>query len=140
MQDSQSGALHVVTPAGVRNGRLSPDGTLLVTRGADKKYLIYSLNGGEPRPALGLTAEDNVVQWSSDGRSWFVYRGREIPCRVERVNVATGRRELFKAMAPANRAGVLSLTPIAISDDEQSYLYATYQQVSSLFVTAPATR
>ena len=134
-QDINSGEMRAVTPEGVRNGRLAPDGKLLVTRGADRKYLLYPLEGGEPRPAPWLTAEDNVVQWSGDGRAWFVYRGRDIPCRVERVDVATGRREFFKAMAPPSRVGIISLVPIFISDDQQSYLYSTYQQVSSLFVT-----
>lgn len=31
--------------------------------------------------------------------------------------------------------GILMLHPIFITDDQQSDLYATYQQVSSLFVT-----
>ncbi len=75
------------------------------------------------------------MQWSGEGRAWFVYRGRDIPCRVERVDVATGRREFFKAMAPPSRVGIISLVPIFISDDQQAYLYSTYQQVSSLFVT-----
>lgn len=66
---------------------------------------------------------------------WYVYRGLTIPCRVERVNVENGRRELFKEMAPTNRTGLLTVRPTFITDDQQSYTYTTYQQAATLFVT-----
>ncbi|MEK6325182.1 MAG: hypothetical protein AABN33_26375 [Acidobacteriota bacterium] len=82
-----------------------------------------------------LTDAEVVIQWGADGRFVFSYRGSSIPCRVERVNVETGRRELFIEMAPANRTGLLAVRLNFITDNQQSYAYTTYQQVSSLFVT-----
>ena len=63
------------------------------------------------------------------------YRRAEIPCRLERVDLATGDRALFKEIAPADRAGLLSLRGVFVTDDLRSYAYTTYHQVSSLFVS-----
>ncbi len=129
------GSPRAVTPEGVRDGRLSPDGKFILARGNEGKYFLYPTGGGDARPVEWLTDADVVIGWSADNRFWFVYRGLTVPCRVERVNVETGRRELFKEIAPPNRTGILSVRPNFITDNQQSYAYTTYQQVSSLFVT-----
>jgi hypothetical protein len=92
-----------------RDGRLSFDGGQVLARGPEGKYFIYPIAGREPRPVPGLTEADVLAQWSADGRSGLVYRRSEIPCRVEQVDLATGRRTLFKEFAPADHTGLLSL-------------------------------
>jgi len=129
------GTPQAVTPEGTRDGRLSPDGKFVLARGAGGKYFIYPTDGGESRSVESLTEADIVIQWSADNRSVFVYRGLAIPCRVERINVETGRRELFKEIAPPNRTGLLVVRPTFITDNQQSYAYTTYQQTATLFVT-----
>src|SRR5664280_2045300 len=37
-----------VTPEGTRDGRLSPDGKLVLARGPEGKYSLYPIVGGEP--------------------------------------------------------------------------------------------
>ncbi|CAN5871258.1 hypothetical protein BH24ACI1_BH24ACI1_05480 [soil metagenome] len=136
VQDTSGGAARAITPEGTRDGRLSPDGKLVLARGTEGKYFLYPVDGsGDARPVEWLTDADVVIGWSADNRFWYVYRGLTIPCRVERVNVETGRRELFKDIAPPNRTGILFVRPNFITDNQQSYAYTTYQQVSSLFVT-----
>jgi len=135
VQDIDGGAPRAVTPEGTREGRLSPDGKLILARSSGGKFSVYSIEGGDARTVQGLTDLDVVIQWGADSRFVFAYRGSAIPCRVERVNLDTGRRELFAEMAPANRTGLLTVRPTFITDDQQSYSYTTYQQVSSLFVT-----
>lgn len=124
-----------VTPEGTRGGRVSPDGKLVLARGPERKYFVYPIAGGEPQPVPALTEADTLAQWSTDGRSVLVYRRAEIPGRLERVDLATGRRTLFKEFAPADRAGLLSMREIFVTDDLRSYAYTAYYQVSSLFVS-----
>ena len=83
----------------------------------------------------GLTEADVLAQWSPDGRSVLVYRRAEIPCRLERVDLATGRRSLFKEITPADRTGLLSIREIFVTDDLRSSAYTAYYQVASLFVS-----
>jgi dipeptidyl aminopeptidase/acylaminoacyl peptidase len=134
-QEIAGGAPRPVTPEGTRDGWLSSDGSLVLARGPEGKYFVYPIAGGEPQPVPGLTEADVLVQWSADGRSVLAYRGVEIPYRLERVDLATGHRTLFKELAPADRAGLLSMRGIFVTDDLRSYAYTAYYQVSSLFVS-----
>lgn len=138
VQEISGGPPQAVTPEGTRDGRLSPDGKLILAHGAGGKYFLYPIDGGEPRSVPWLNDADVVIQWSADSRFWFAYQGSQVPCRVESINVETGQRVLFKEMSPAVRTGLLSVRPTFITDDQRSYTYTTYQQVSSLFVTEGA--
>jgi len=124
-----------VTPEGTRDGGLSNDGKQILARGGEGKYSLYPVAGGEPRLVPGLMDADVVAQWSADGKSVLVYRRAEIPCRLERVDLATGHRTLFKEFAPADYTGLLSMREIFVTDDLRSYAYTAYYQVSSLFVS-----
>jgi len=129
------GAPRAVTPEGTRDGLLSADGKLVLAKGADGKYSLYPIAGGESRPVAGLTEADVLAQWSADGRSVLAYRRGEIPYRLEHVDLASGSRTLFKELAPADRTGLLALRGIVVTDDLRSYAYTAYYQVSSLFVS-----
>ena len=124
-----------MTPEGTRDGWPSPDGSLVLARGSEGKYFLFPIAGGEPRPVPGLSEADVVAHWSADGRSVLAYRRAEIPARLERVFLDTGQRRFFKELAPADRAGLLSLRGVFITDDLRSYAYTAYYQVSSLFVS-----
>jgi eukaryotic-like serine/threonine-protein kinase len=135
VQEIAGGAARPVTPEGTHDGWLSPDGKLVLARGPEGKYSTYPIAGGEPQPVAGLTETDVLAQWSADGRSVLVYRRAEIPSRIERVDLVSGRRTLFKELAPVDRTGLLSVRELFITDDLRSYAYTAYYQVSSLFVS-----
>jgi Tol biopolymer transport system component len=135
VQQIGGGAAQPVTPEGTRDGWLSADGRFVLALGPEGKYSVYSIAGGEPRPVPGLTDADVLAQWSTDGRSLLAYRRAEIPSRLERVDLATGYRTIFKEFAPADRTGLLSMREVFITDDLRSYAYTAYYQVSSLFVS-----
>jgi Tol biopolymer transport system component/predicted Ser/Thr protein kinase len=135
VQEVGGAAARPVTPEGTRDGWLSADGKLVLARGPDGKYSVYPISGGEPRPVPGLTEADVLAQWSADGRAVLVYRRAEIPCRLERVDLASGHRTLFKEFAPADRNGLLSMREIFVTDDLRSFAYTAYYQVSSLFIS-----
>ena len=135
VQETSGGAPRPVTPEGTRDGWPSPDGRLVLARGSEGKYFLFPIAGGEPRPVPGLAEADVVAQWSADGRSVLVYRRAEIPCRLERVFLDTGQRKLFKELVPTDRAGLLSLRGVYVTDDLRAYAYTAYHQVSSLFVS-----
>jgi hypothetical protein len=135
VQAISGGAPRPVTPEGTRDGWLSADESSVLARGPAGTYSLYPLSGGEPRPVPGLTEADAVARWTGDARSVLAYRSAEIPCRLDRVDLATGQRRLFKEIAPADRVGLLSLRGVFVTDDLRSYAYTTYHQVSSLFVS-----
>jgi hypothetical protein len=137
VQDVTGGTPRPVTPEGTRDGRLSADGNLVLARGPEGKYSLYPLAGGDPRPVSGLTDTDIIAQWRPDGRSVLAYRRAEVPCRLDRVDLATGHRTLFEELAPTDRTGLLSMRELFVTDDLHSLAYTAYYQVSSLFVSEP---
>jgi dipeptidyl aminopeptidase/acylaminoacyl peptidase len=137
VQDLEGDPPRPVTPEGTRDGVLSRDGNLVLARGPGETYALYAVAGGEPRPVPALGQDDVVAKWSADGESVLAYRRAEIPCRVERVFLASGERRPFEQIAPSERAGLLSLRGLYLTDDLRSYAYTAYYRVSSLFVSQP---
>ena len=86
----------------------------------------------------GLTTDDQVIQWSADGRSVYVYRPTSVPFRFERLDLASGRRTLVREVGPADRAGVLYGLLAALTDDAKSYAYDFKRMTSQLFVVEGA--
>src|SRR5262249_47404381 len=73
------------------------------------------------------------VQWSADGRGFYVFRLSEIPARVEKIDLETGHATLWKELAPPDAAGV-SVRALAMTPDGKSYAYAYHQYLSTLYL------
>jgi hypothetical protein len=73
------------------------------------------------------------LQWSSDGRFVFVRRGN-VPAEIDRIEIATGRREPWKTLQPHDSAGIDRIFPIVLTPDGKSYCYTTTRNLSDLLV------
>ncbi len=136
VRDLAGGPARAVTPPGTRRGRVSPDGSSVVARGPDGRYRRYAIDSqrvSDGVPVDGLDIRDEVGGWSADGRSLVVYRSAEIPTRVDRLDLATGRRTVLRELAPADRAGVVSIEGISFSADEKFYAYGVMRKAGNLF-------
>jgi len=71
---------------------LSYDARTIVLVAPDGTPQLLDLPAGTPRPLPGVDANDTVIAWSSDGRSVFVQKESDTVGRLERVDLATGRR------------------------------------------------
>jgi hypothetical protein len=121
---------------GRANWALSPDGKWIAGKGSDDRVVAYPLAGGEPRPIPGVAAGEEPVQWSADGSSLFLARFGELPLRIDRLDLATGRRERWKELLPADRAGLIRIRSISIARDGKSYAYSYDRVLSSDLVVA----
>ena len=138
VQDIAGGKPRPATPEGTSQGFVSPDGRSILVKASGGALVIYSVDGGEARPVAGATPEDFAIRWSADGRFLLVSRGGEVPAHVERLEVATGRREPLRTLGPADLTGVLSVGPFAFTDDGKGYAYACRRTVSHLFLVEGA--
>ncbi len=134
LQDLDGGEPRAISPEGMPPGRLavSPDGRFVTARAPDWKIAIYPVDGGSPQPLAGVEARENPILWS--GSSLYVFRSREAPAPVFKVDVATGRRELWKTIAPADRSGLVSIDNIVLTPDVRSYAYSYERILTSLEV------
>jgi Tol biopolymer transport system component len=129
----EGGKPRAVVPEGYTGGWIvSPDGRWTVVAGSDQSYL-YPLGGGGPTSIPGLEPDDAVDQWSQDGRFLFVHRPGELPARVFRLELATGRKTPWRSLAPADRAGVPEVRPLPMPDGD-GYVYSCDRTLSELYL------
>ncbi len=114
---------------------VSADGRYVVAPvpGTDS-YAMYPVHGGQPQPIKGLSTSEAVVNWSTDGKYLFTYSRGEVPARIYRVEITSGKRELVKVTSPPDLAGVEDVTNLGISRDGRSYAYTCPIALSDLYV------
>jgi Tol biopolymer transport system component len=136
IQDAADGNVRAISPEGYRTFLrcVSPTGRLVTVRGPDLKLCLYPVEGGEPTLIPGVTTDDWPAGWSADSRSIFVYRRREIPAKVDRLDIATGRRELWRDLKPDDAAGIASIAPILPTPDGRAYVYGYFRTLSDLYL------
>ena len=125
-----------LTPEGYRtfSHGISPDGRLVVVVGPDRRRYLYPLEGGEPTPLPGLASDETPAQWSADGRYLYAYRRRDVPAKVWKLEIATGKRELWKEVMPADGAGIATVAPVIPTPDGRAYVYSYFRTLSDLYV------
>ena len=123
---------------GVYPVALAPDGQTILGVDREQQPRWYPLSGGTPRTALGLTAQDSPAGWSSDGKALFVRSGTDIPARIDRIDIATGRRTLLREIGPTDRSGLFTVDSVTVSRDGAHYAYRYWKRLSTLFVVSPA--
>jgi hypothetical protein len=126
----------VVTPGPVRNVRIAPDGRRLVAVGADSLPGLYDVATGAKSPVPGALAGEVVVAWSSGSDALFVW-DQKLPARVERLDVATGRRDLAFEWRPLGGAeGLYGL--LNVTTDARHFLMRFRSGASTLAVARGA--
>ena len=134
MRDFAGGKPRALTPEGYSlAGVIAPDAKWFVVRGPDRKRYLYPLAGGEPTVVPGLNDDDGIDQRTADGRFLYVHRSGETPMKVYRLEIATGRRELWRTLMPADAAGVASMIP-APTPDGSAYVYSYTRLLSDLYL------
>ena len=135
--DADGGPVRPISGEGVRiNGwnPISPDGRYVTATGRDGKSYLYPVGGGEPRLIPGLSEDDEISRWTPDGLSLFVFRHGELPAKVVRLHLATGKREPWKEMLPSDLSGVVTITPILLTPDGKAWAYSYPRILSQLFL------
>ncbi len=138
VQDVSGGLPRPVTPEATTNCTVSPDGLQILYSKPGGTWFVQRAGGGTAQPVPGLTTDDQVIRWSADGRSVYVFRSANVPFRLERLDLASGRRVLIREVAPADRTGVFRISGAALTDDARSYAYSYQRMTSQLFVVEGA--
>jgi hypothetical protein len=131
--DIASGKPSAITPEGVVSLVLSHDGKELAAQDLSGSIVIYSLEG-KPARSVPSTTGMLPTQWSADGRFLLTTVPDELPTRVLRVELATGRQELVRSVMPSDSAGVYSIWNFHVTSDGKTYAYSYRQTLSGLYV------
>jgi tRNA A-37 threonylcarbamoyl transferase component Bud32/dipeptidyl aminopeptidase/acylaminoacyl peptidase len=120
------------TPWDSANRAISADGRFVV-RDSENRPFLLSLAGGEPRPLQGILPDEGCAGWTDDGRL-YVYGGSGPRIRMFRLEPATGRREPWKEIGPADTTGVWPPDTIVVTPDGSTCAYSFARRLTDLFV------
>jgi len=128
----------LLTPGGIdfvwSGHAVSPDGRWVTATPIDGPPRRYPVTGGDSLAIPGLEEEEVPIQWTSDGRSLYVYKSGELPARVSILGLEDGRRRHWRDLAPSDPAGVFGVDSLAIAIDGEGYVYSYRRLLSTLFV------
>ena len=133
--DIDGGKPRAVTPENFRGpGPISTDGKRFLATGPDRKAYVCAAESGEQLPIQGFEPRDASIVWTSDDRAIFVQRGAGLGSRIDKLDVATGRREPWREIVPADAAGVVRISSVFVSPDGTFYVYAYSRVLSNLYL------
>ncbi len=128
------GSRHLIPGALIGQNPMAPDGQTIATFSHDDRLALYPIDGGSPKAIDGVEPGWWVEQWSADGRFLYVRELTTTHANIYRIELATGRRELWKTLTPADPTGFLEIYAVHIADDEQSYYYTISRVLSDLYL------
>lgn len=123
-----------LTPEGTRCGPSSPDGRFVVGVSAGGNVSLYPVAGGTARVVPGLEPGFLPVQWSQDGSALYAYRVGELPSRIYKIDIATGKSSLLQELRPSTPAGIVHVSPVVVSRDGTRFAYSYNQTWSVLYL------
>jgi Tol biopolymer transport system component len=133
-QDLSAGDPRTISSQGILDETvaLAPDGRIAAAVGTDGRILLCRAEDGTAKALAGGVVGEVPIVFSSDGRFLYVYKRSELPARIFRVDADSGRRELWKEIAPADRTGLDRIDAIRMTPDGRAYAYGYTRILGSL--------
>ena len=136
VQEIPDGRPRPLTPEDTRAVAISPDGEWAAAIGQNQGISLWPVSGGTPRTVRGTEPGDRPVAWSADGRSLWLFRRGEVPAHVFQLEIASGRRRLWKTLVPPDAAGVYSIIEFQITPTGHAYFYSYTRMLSQLYLVS----
>ena len=142
VQDMDSGTRRPISREGVGRASLSPDERYVVA--TDRTgWKLYPTEGSEVLEVRGLGLGEEPIQWTGDGKALYVRASDELQpgdtrvmARVYRLDPWTGRRELYKEIAPISPLTGGGIGTIRFSADGKICFYNHLRYSSELIVAS----
>jgi Tol biopolymer transport system component/predicted Ser/Thr protein kinase len=136
VQDISGGPPKSISPEGVDAlaFAVSPDGQYVAGIGPDQKCYLFPVSGGEPKVVNGMEPGDIPITFSTDGHSIYLYSTGEVPAKVYRLDLAQGKKSVWKEIAPVDPTGVSTIGPIVMTPDGKAYVYGFHRTIGDLYL------
>jgi WD40 repeat protein len=134
IQDLDGSAPRPLTPENVKALSISPDGEWAAATGPDQAISLWPVAGGPSRLVRGSEPGERPVAWSADSQSLWLFRRGEVPAHVNKLDIESGRRELWKTLIPSDPAGVYSILQFQVTPTGNAYVYSYTRLLSRLYL------
>jgi dipeptidyl aminopeptidase/acylaminoacyl peptidase len=138
VQKVPGGPMRPVSPEGFSVELLiavSPDGKQFVAQNQQTNaWNVCQIDNGQCAPLRGVQDDDTPMAWSADGKSLYLGNRKEgAQNGIYRVEVSTGRRDLWKKVVPADSIGAVEVFPASITPDGKSYAVQYDRSLDELY-------
>jgi Tol biopolymer transport system component len=131
--DLAGGAPRPLTPEGTWGLAVSPDGMWIAGTAGDG-LTLWSTTDASVKRVPGSEPGDRPVGWTADREALWIYRRGQMPALIQRLDLATGKKSVWRKIKPSDLTGVYSILDFDIAPDGSSYLYSYHRVLSELFV------
>jgi hypothetical protein len=95
----------------------------------------YPLDGGPPQAIHGIQLGERVAGSDAEGRMLYIAPNSSGAARkIYKLDSVTGKRQFWKELGPADRAGVSVIHVSYISPDGKRYVYVYERGLSQLYL------
>jgi hypothetical protein len=83
----------------------------------------------------GIRPQEASAGWGADSQSVYVYPTEgSFPVRIDRIQLPSGRRELFKQITPPEVGATGGINAVRVTPDGKAYAYGYGQYPCILYV------
>src|SRR5918995_6924676 len=129
----------ITPPMTVRNVAISPDGENVAVLTPESKLVIYpTAADGSPR-IVATNDPLGPLLWPEDDWLFVQHVGAytQIPTRVSRFHLPTGKVVAWRELRPRDPIGVNAITKVMVSADTRTVIFNYRRVLSELFVLEP---
>ena len=100
----------------------------------NKAMAIRSIKSGSTRPLPGIQPEELIIGWTSDSKYLFVQTMTATGANIYKVDVESGRRELWQPLAPKDTVGLQPMNfPAGITPDGHWMVFVHRNYLGQLY-------
>ena len=114
---------------------VSPDGRLIAAKDTQGNFMLFPLEGGEPRPVPAAKPDEALAGWGADSQSIYVYPIEgDLPVRIDAIDLYSGRRQPLKEITPPDVQAFGGIEHVVVTPGAKAYAYQYGQYLCILYV------
>jgi hypothetical protein len=82
----------------------------------------------------GFVPGSNPVGWTADGKQVFIHSLHEVPARVQKLDLSSGRAEPWRELTLEDPAGLIRIRPLRVAAGGRAWAYTYVRVLSNLYV------
>ncbi len=122
-----------LTPGDTPWAGVAPDGQSFISTVDRNAFVVRSLSDGSSKPIPGIQTGEQPIGWA-DSKHVFVQAATATGQNIYKVEIESGRRELWQAITPKDAIGLRPMNaPIAITPDGRWMAFGWRTQLGQLY-------
>jgi Tol biopolymer transport system component len=132
--DLEGGKPQPLGPPDFIGSAIAKDGKRIAGRDASGEAVVFDREIQKLLVIPGVEPNDQIENWTEDGKALLVVSATPWEARVYRVDLATGKRTLLQTVEPSEKAGSNQNVRVAYAEDTKTYAYSTVRVLVTLYV------